>query len=394
MADAAFRLVGSNVLWSMPPRVVQALAGDNLAWQAMYVDNELRDLFDEESEWMLESSSAAPVIYMLALVDDMGQSPSSANLRQVIAMLRQYISHDPQDDHVVLKVDNALRGGRSSRSFVELGHHGYLGKTQDGGHGIVNGREAVVRQFCDALEKRLNALDRVVSAQIPLRRPLMYIGYAFSYAKRMASHKRGDSSFLMQLVRSVARVLWGTEYDIEAFPICFLAEEDEVRLAELILTQIADSFSWTGGGFNAHPPGINNSSAELGGVAAEDVREFWQAREQFRRNQGFWDAAREAETSELERRCDATEAPEENLTGSMPASQGYESGQRETLQEGRHRAQVLATKLGAARRNAEGDCNKNLLQVEKMIEDMDSQGIDPGIIDRLRRELDEARGEE
>jgi hypothetical protein len=113
----------------------------------------------------------------------------------------------------------------------------------------------------------------------------------------------------MQLIKSVCIVLFKDQFSWEQFPICFLVHDEEIRLAELLLTYIANSFSWEGGGVNSHQPGINNSSADMSERSVADAREFWKDRVTFRQHQGFWEKSRQLEQADLEKRATATEAP-------------------------------------------------------------------------------------
>jgi hypothetical protein len=77
---------------------------------------------------------------------------------------------------------------------------------------------------------------------------------------------------------------------LDVHPICFLAGKDEVRCAEMLLTFVAGSFAATGGGYNIHPPGLSNSSADLVYWRSPDVDAFWKARCDFRARVGYWAA--------------------------------------------------------------------------------------------------------
>tara|TARA_R110002003_G_scaffold206_4_gene15780 strand:- start:5761 stop:7359 length:1599 start_codon:yes stop_codon:yes gene_type:complete len=291
MGETKCRMLGRNILWSMPPQVLECLVGDNLAARARTEDS-LVDLFHQDSDWMYESTTQAPIIYVLILANEDGCSLAASQLRKVIEVLRKYISNDHRDIDEVAAVDNALNAGRSSQRQVEQGFQRFLHKTKHGRRTVVRGRQEIVEQFCEALERRLDTTVLAGMEDVPLTRPLMYIGYALHFASRMEDHDHGESSVLIQLVRSVSRYLYGGEFELQSFPVCFLAEEDEVRLAELLLTQLANSFSWTGGGFNIHPPGMNNSSADLRDWEVGAAKDFWQQRRAFRSDQGFWHAAR------------------------------------------------------------------------------------------------------
>jgi hypothetical protein len=124
---------------------------------------------------MYESTDAAPVIYVLCLVDAKGCSPTMSQLRQIIGHLRRYISNDALDERVVEAVDNAVNGGRVSRATVARGHHAFLGRAQATRATMMKGKVDTVKLFCDGLTARLDIESRGTDGDAPLDRPLMYI---------------------------------------------------------------------------------------------------------------------------------------------------------------------------------------------------------------------------
>lgn len=241
---------------------------------------------------MREAQGDAPVIYLIALVSraNGGEATTPRELRQVMRTLRRYVSGKAEWDKEAMAVDNAYLP-RITRADIKAGHHYFLCKRRAGVRRPVAARRGEVRRFCDALERRLNSLPKEAEDK-PLDKPLQYIGYAFNYAKRMKQHMHGESSYFMHLVNNVCQVLFPGKFNLESCPICFLAEEDEVRSAELLLAMLADSFSGTGGGFNVHSPGLNNSSADMADVPLVVAKRFWQERRNFREDENACQASR------------------------------------------------------------------------------------------------------
>jgi hypothetical protein len=169
----------------------------------------------------------------------------------------------------------------------------------------VRGRVEIVEAFCAGLETRLNNIS-VGEEDVPMKRPLQYIGYAVHWPTRWKSHDSGETAFLLQLVRSALQVLYPGVIAMNGFPLCFFVHDGEVRLGELLLPMLADSFSATGGGFNAYPPGMNNSSAD-----AVDSS-VWERCKEFRVEMGCWNENSIAESAILERGgMQASELPSE-----------------------------------------------------------------------------------
>jgi hypothetical protein len=365
--------------------------GDNFAARARTEDS-LVDLFHQDSDWMCESTIQAPNIYVLILANEDGCSLAASQLRKVIEVLRKYISNDHRDIDEVTAVDNALNAGRSSRRQVEQGFQHFLQKTKHGRRTMVRGRQDIVEQFCEALERRIDTTVLAGMEDVPLTRPLMYIGYALHFASRMEDHDHGEPSFLMQLVRSVSRYLYGGDFELQSYPICFLAEEYEVRLTELLLTQLANSFSWTGGGFNIHPPGMNNSSADLRDWEVGAAKDFWQQRRAFRSDQGFWHAARMTEQHDLEERTRAAEAPRAGLSGSLPPSQGHYGHQQDTVESLERLVQQEQVKSRNFRTHTQQAVKAQLQEATGLLDDAAEAGNDSSLIADLRRQTEVSMG--
>lgn len=99
--------------------------------------------------------------------------------------------------------------------------------------------------------------------ETPLGRPLKYIRSTLDGAKGWNSHLEEDSAFLANLVASILETLFPGMFKMHCFPLCYFASEAEVRLGELLFAFIGDSFHSTGGGFNAHAPGLKSGSADM-----------------------------------------------------------------------------------------------------------------------------------
>jgi hypothetical protein len=300
LGQDSWRIVAANCLWSMPSHVLQLLTTGNLSsayWDRSRGYNHIQDVFVPVSDWMKEASSDAPVIYAVLVTNrrDGGKSPTPAELQQVIVQMRRYARTEPDFINESLAIDNAFRrnGSKSTRIEVASGRAFWLCKRVGGRRVRVGGRTEIIIQFCDALEKRLGKLT-AAEQKLPLTHALLYIGYALNFNLRRTEHEKGESNFLMHLVVCVCQTLFPGRYELDAYPVCFLAVETEVKCAELSLALIADSFASTGGGFNIATPGGSNASAANFGA------EFWMKRLDFRLNMSYWKTNRAAESRILE----------------------------------------------------------------------------------------------
>ncbi|KAF1976612.1 hypothetical protein BU23DRAFT_628298 [Bimuria novae-zelandiae CBS 107.79] len=83
----------------------------------------------------------------------------------------------------------------------------------------------------------------------------------------------------MQLTKHGSHVLLPGRFTLEAWPICFMAADDEVKCAEMLLALMTDTFASTGG-FNLTSPDLHPGGLEL-------PEAFWKERVAFRKRMGF-----------------------------------------------------------------------------------------------------------
>ena len=337
-----WRIMGTFILWSMPHQLLMPLIAGNIAKEAEMPSSPLGELFGANCDWMahaLDGSPTAPVIYSIVLcsLSPDRAAPSAREWGEVIQMLARYASLREETFEDALDIDNAFRG-RSDWEDICDGKHFFLSKEQDGVRKRVRGRVEIVKQFCSALEQRLQTVAEQDMDE-PLARAHAYIGYAFHLPTRWKSHQAGTSAFLLHLVHAAFQVLFKDTFGLQCYPLCFLAQPEEARLAELLLTLLADSFASTGGGFNAHPPGLNNASVDTKGWSMEKVGWFWGQHREWREKSGFWEAARIKETPILANGGVAASEP------FSEASHGTQQARRDAVKMERERLEAKLSEL-------------------------------------------------
>jgi hypothetical protein len=286
LGEADWTWHGYNVLLSMQKDVLTAVASGNLASLFWGRENKtVCDMFQAKSAWMKEGEGWAPAVYIMCLVDSKhrGHAHTPDELRLVIDDLRCYGNMDWLD--YTFKVDNAYRPTASTMDDIKNGKPNFLSTIGVNGRTRTRYKAEDIKRFCDALEVRLQRLP-ADEKDIPLRRPLQYIGRANKYVRRQDLHRRGDrSNWLMQLVKHVCHVRWPGRFNLDAFPVSYQAKDSEVACAQMLLALIADSFAATGGGFNRAAPVLSKS-----GISSRDstlLEGFWDEREDFRDTMGF-----------------------------------------------------------------------------------------------------------
>jgi hypothetical protein len=200
-----------NILLGMPSLVLTEVAAGNL--MQAFAEAKLAhgageahpmwDITGEGTDWFSESKKDAPVIYLVGLCTEEGVSPTPRQFLQVVKRLRGYISMLEQDVEGILEIDNVGRANSTKQDIRQFNPF-FLCKTAGPRRRIAE-RESKVIGFCDALERRFRDLSDVELDE-PMKRPLVYIGYAFNFVKRRNQHMEGGTSFLLHLVPNTLRV--------------------------------------------------------------------------------------------------------------------------------------------------------------------------------------------
>ena len=101
---------GTEILASMPDKVLRALCGAGLERSKLY-DPQLRKVLRRNRR----NSTNRPCIYVMELTDDEGRPPTAGDAKIFIQRARQYMNTtDPSGDDiaVAVRIDGALRGLR------------------------------------------------------------------------------------------------------------------------------------------------------------------------------------------------------------------------------------------------------------------------------------------
>jgi hypothetical protein len=269
--EAKFLQIAITILASMPLKLLDTIISRNLHCAVVAGhDNDLLKMYNSSTgTWRKRTEYVfAPGVYCKHLVSEKGLSPSANELYRITARLRHYVQGGSID---AMEIDNAMRTNRSSIEDVNRGGHFYLNGSR--------GRTTKVITFCQALDNRL---DGMPDKDGPLPIPLKYVGYSKQVNERQKAHRNGSSSWLMQLVLAACRVEFGARYKMYDYPVCFLADQNEASIAEVLISVITDSVYNTGGGFGVFQCGVQVGSAKQDDLPFDQRDANWVSCQEFR----------------------------------------------------------------------------------------------------------------
>lgn len=239
---ASVRRICYDILASTENSVLHALLDGNLAWDAEH---------DAATGLALDRLRAQaqhqPCIYQRVLVDELNQSPTPAELFDVIEALRRYARTGEWS--LAVQVDTYREADSWNENLSKAGRRKYLASSLDGAYAAPSAaRLAELELFCQKLHARL---DKIPTADWhePLRFPLVDVAYTVNYDARLAANERHTAArFLMNLVEATCGVLFPGRYRARQFPIYLIFEAQQAVMADLVLGTLAQGLLATGGG--------------------------------------------------------------------------------------------------------------------------------------------------
>jgi hypothetical protein len=322
MTETNWRAKGIMILCGIPEEVLQELISGNLAHTCLQGQvAAINELYDPLSDWSERKKLDAPCVYARILCNTKtGESPTLNQLRRIVLRLRRYMLLQVNSEGTVqevLEVDNLSIGNTKECEAIK-GHRWYL--NGEGTH--TNVRIRKLSLFCDGIDARLAFVLRE-DYDKPLRHALHYIGYALRFVSRQEQHHvdNDSSSWLMNLVRATCEAELGdgnTTWGFHDFVVCYLGEDGEVSVAELLLTFVSDALSETGGGFAVHPGGQNVSSSNLNEWTVEEARKLWVSCADFRRQRTPFKRNVKVELQKVKEWPEKCSKRMESVVGSLP----------------------------------------------------------------------------
>ncbi len=283
MALPDFRRISIHILASMHKEVLAGLACGDLAKRHCEGDSVLEELYGEptsheNTNWLKNAEGESPCIYARTLVNQAGSPPTPEEKVQIVTILRQYLSRDEAYIDTASRIDAKLPrfSGRNSHTHEDIknGIRAYL--SADGCR--IQTRVDRAELFCDAVENLCTSVNRLPIAYAAW----YYIGWSIVPNDRIDQHDKGKSSYLMELLKRIAELLFPGRFHLDSFIVAYLASEEESSVAEVLLTGISAGYYDLGTGMCIHPAGQNNNSARMEGISKGNADRLWDRCREFR----------------------------------------------------------------------------------------------------------------
>ena len=249
-------VIGRRIIATIETPILDAMLQGNLP--ALYYSNpEVRA--SVQKVWALRSSQ--PSCYGQWLVDKAGQSPTPAQLVEVLDYMNKYISPSNfNTNEISLRIDR-VKSKRWPRNESEAGVRKYLSKAPNGYDFPSKDRVDQVSKFIDNLTARLDSLP-ATAHHVPLAAPLAEVGYSKNSEKRLKCHfAHLSSNYIMCLAEAVCEILFPGQFRMFQCVIFPIWSASMAVTAEIMLTRLCDGYTNNGGGFSHYLAGRSNDSA-------------------------------------------------------------------------------------------------------------------------------------
>jgi hypothetical protein len=243
-----------QMLVSFDPIILTHLANGDLP-KARKNISELREKLSRMAN--VAPHEYCPSIYGQYLVNKDGESPTVAEIEEILRKIELYIlgfgNKDEQKSgefaanvevHFMFLKASAQKAAEGARMYIPVDKAA---------------RIEVIKAWIAHVRTRIENLP----PDHRLERPLCEIGYAAKPIERLLQHKKHtDSNYIMNLTEAVCKEMWGDKYRIEQFVLFHLWKNTHAMSAEILVSRIAMAYITYGGGFCQYPAGESHGVAD------------------------------------------------------------------------------------------------------------------------------------
>ena len=217
------------------------------------------------SEILLKLNSGKfvqPGIYMNAICDRMGMSPTPAQWSKVCDLMLDYVQGGMEHNDVAEEIDHTIHPKLIwPRNLAQKGLRRYMewrSYTEKGSSDVDRHHRQMVKYFVDQL--RIRMLGHTPHA--PMDVPVVELGFSNDPAKRLRQHRHHQSSnYLMNLAEAILEYQYPGLFTLQQHIIYNCWRPIQLWMGEIVFTKLAQGYVAGGGGFSHEPAGRSNTSS-------------------------------------------------------------------------------------------------------------------------------------
>ncbi|KAI4194990.1 MAG: hypothetical protein LQ346_003569 [Caloplaca aetnensis] len=247
-----------------------------------------------------------PSIYINAICDEEGISPTPYQWQAICDLMDLYIRHGDESDRLAAHVDQLIyptenwpapRTGRlrKLRRYAE-----YDSWTQNESDLVCTHRRRTIADFLRNMRFRLDGESEGGAEHAPLTAAVVEVGFSDRVHERLSQHRRHQSSnYIMNLAHALFEYKYPGMFRLHQHIIYHCWREVQPWYAEVLLTRLAQGYIDNAGGFSHHNAGLSNSSS----FRKRSAKEWELFQKTMCDDKGFWRRLRKLDRH-LERQKD------------------------------------------------------------------------------------------
>ncbi|KAK4494525.1 hypothetical protein PRZ48_014823 [Zasmidium cellare] len=249
-----YRIECVSILASMPHKALVAILGSGLTKQKL-TDEELRSNLRE----LRKRSVGQPNCYHIEFCDVRGIGPTLREMREFADVAEQYAWPTCEEDaNIAIEIDSV----KNSLSKAEEEEIRNTNKRRYLSPGEKDNTRKNLRILLDKLRMHLSGLT--IGDDDPVPFLLDDVGYTDNAPRRLEKDhsQHSGSNDLMNLFEAISIVCAEGKYRMRADVIFVCCKKVQAYFSEILFSVLAESYIWTGKGFNGRPAGENRGTLD------------------------------------------------------------------------------------------------------------------------------------
>ena len=246
------------MLLTMDPILLRAVIEGQLPRKSMIPSSQVSEILAK----LNSGRSFQPGIYMNAICDRMGMSPTPAQWSKVCQLMLDYVQCGMAHNDVAEEIDHKIHPKLNwPRSLAHRGLRRYMewrSYTEKGSSDLDRQNRQMVEFFVDQL--RIRMLGQL--AHTPLSVPVVELGFSNDPVRRLRQHRHHENSnYLMNLAKAVFEYQYPGIFTLQQHIIYNCWRPVQLWMGEILFTKLAQGYVTGGGGFSHEPAGRSNTSS-------------------------------------------------------------------------------------------------------------------------------------
>ena len=246
------------MLLMVDPILLRALIQGQLPRKSMIPGGQVFEILAK----LNSGKSTQPGIYMNAICDRMGMSPTPAQWSKVCQLMLEYVEYGMAHNDVAEEIDQKVHPKPNwPRNLAHRGLRRYMewrSYTEKGSSDVDRQHRRMVKYFVDQLQMRMLGQP----PHTPLSVPVVELGFSNNPVRRLRQHRHHESSnYLMNLAEAVFEYRYPGFFTLQQHIIYNCWRPIQLWMGEIVFTKLAQGNVAGGGGFSHEPAGRSNTSS-------------------------------------------------------------------------------------------------------------------------------------